>query len=121
MDENDSEDGSIVDGTETGYNQNHYNKDIFYSWECVSFQRRNGTTLDLVIPNMSNLMALIHVVHNAVYEPEDTSFLGFYRILKFKMKVSYEAWMLRLKLKDLLERAVYITLIQLKMLSHFHL
>ena len=40
---------------------------LFYSWECVSFIKNNGSTLDLVIPSASDLMTLIHIVHRHVY------------------------------------------------------
>ena len=36
---------------------------MFYSWECISFVKKNGTTLDLVIPSAPDLLSLIHVVH----------------------------------------------------------
>ena len=66
---------------------------VFYSWECLSFLRSNGTTLDLAIHQTSYLMALIHVVHKHVYNPPpDIDFLYPYKILKFKMKIAYESW-----------------------------
>ena len=44
---------------------------LFYSWECVSLVRKEFTTLDLVIKDMNELLCLIHVVHSAVYTPDD--------------------------------------------------
>ena len=69
---------------------------MFYAWECVSILRENDTTLDLVIPFTPNLMALIYVVYNHIYKPEDNSFMDIYRVLKFRMKLSYEAWVNRI-------------------------
>ena len=86
-------------------------EDMFYSWECVSFIRKNGTTLDLRIKDHKHLLALIHVVYKHVYEPRDTSFLTLFRILKCRMKIAYEAYMQRISIKDVLLRAIYKTLL----------
>ena len=40
---------------------------VFHAWECVSLLRKNGTTFDLVVKDMGQLMALIHFVHRQVY------------------------------------------------------
>ena len=64
-------------------------------------------------------MALIHVVHHHVYKPEGSDFLRLYRRLKFKMKMSYEAWVQRVKLKDLVLRAIFKTLNQLQNFAHY--
>ena len=73
-------------------------QEIFYAWQCLSLIRENGTTFDLVIRDTHKLFALIHVVHQRIYNPpSDSGFLCFYKLLKFKMKLSYEAWNKRLK------------------------
>ena len=33
-----------------------------YTWQYVSFMRRNGTTLDFIVRNQNDLMSLINVV-----------------------------------------------------------
>ena len=102
------DDSEISEGDE---NLNDGDSDIFHSWECVSFIRKNGTTLDLRMKDHNNLLALIHVVYKHVYEPIDTSFLTLYRILKCRMKVAYEAYMQRISIKDVLLRAIFKTLL----------
>ena len=82
----------------------------YQSWECISLLRKNKTTFDLVIKDQHELMAFIHVVYRHLYQPKDSRFLAFYRILKFKMKVAYEAWMSRISIKDLFLRAIFKTL-----------
>ena len=72
-------------------------EEIFHSWQCISLVRKNGTTFDLVIRNTHNLLALIHVIHQKIYHPPDNTFLCFYKLLKFKMKLSFEAWDRKLK------------------------
>ena len=74
---------------------------VFYSWECVSLQRKNGTTFDIVIPSAKHLMALIHVVHRHIYKQKSADFLFIYKVLKFKMKLAYESWIKKLKLGEL--------------------
>ena len=59
-------------------------------------------------------MAFIHVVYSAVYKPKDNRFLQMYRVLKFRMKLSYEAWMRQMKVTKFIERAVFLTLLQRK-------
>ena len=38
-------------------------KDVeFYPWQCVSFVRWNGTSLDLIVRNNVDMMTLINIV-----------------------------------------------------------
>ena len=76
-------------------------KDIFYSWQCVSLLRKDGTTFDVVVKDMHELMCLLHVMHRMIYgvdekeedelirQGKSTSYMSLYKMLKFKMKVSY--------------------------------
>ena len=41
----------------------------YYSWQCVSFVRFGGTTLDLIVKDEDDMMALINVVQQSVYKP----------------------------------------------------
>ena len=66
LEQNDSEDGSI-DGENDSDSEAHDYSDVFYSWECVSFLKKSGSTLDLTISSVPDLMALIHVVHHHIY------------------------------------------------------
>ena len=85
---------------------------IFYSWECVSFLRENGTTLDIVVQNSQHMMALIHIVHNNIKDAEPKEgFMFNYKIMKFKMKLAYESWVKRIKLNELIWRAIFKTII----------
>ena len=40
------------------------------------------------------------------------AFMSIYKILKFKMKVSYQRWLLNLKMGRLLHMAIYKTIVQ---------
>ena len=41
--------------------------EVFYAWECLSLVRRDGSTFDLVVGDMHELLCLIHIVHRHVY------------------------------------------------------
>ena len=66
--------------------------DVFQAWECVSLRKKNGTTFDLVIKNMNNLMAFIHVLHRSVYKTSTSRQLHLYKMHKFRMKMEFESW-----------------------------
>ena len=75
--------------------------------------RDNGATLDLVIQNPMNLMALIHVVRKNIQEPEFQEGSMFcYKLMKFKMKLAFESWNKRIKLSELIWRALFKTIVQ---------
>ena len=86
--------------------------DVFYPWECVSFVRKNGFTLDLKISSASDMLALIHIVHRHIFKFTDSNFLYIYKVLKFKMKLAYESWIKRISLSELIQRAIFKTLVQ---------
>ena len=44
--------------------------ELFYAWECVSLIRKQFTTFDIVVRDMTELLCLIHVVHKHVYNPK---------------------------------------------------
>ena len=56
-----------------------------------------------------------------MYEPSDNSFLCLFKLLKFKMKLSFEIWNRDLSLVELLQRAIYKTGIQMKQLESYNL
>ena len=76
-------------------------KEVFQAWECLSLLRTNGTTFDLVVKNMEQLMALLHFLHRNVYKTEEADQLHLYKLLKFKMKLGFEMWNRRLKMAEL--------------------
>ena len=51
-------------------------KQRFFNWQCVSLVRANGTTLDLLVYDASDLMVLINVVQAAIFKPVDQRRLG---------------------------------------------
>ena len=67
-------------------------KQRFFNWQCVSLVRENGTTLDLLIYDSSDLMVLINVVQAAIFKPVDQRRLDFFKMLKIKMKLGYISW-----------------------------
>lgn len=84
---------------------------LFYSWECLTFVKKNETTLDLVIECGPSLLALIHVVHRHIYQCRDNEFLYLYKMMKFKMKLAYECWIKKIRLGELIQRAIFKTII----------
>ena len=57
-------------------------------------------------------MALIHFVHNNMKDAEPKEgFMFNYKIMKFKMKLAYESWIKRIKLDELIWRALFKTVI----------
>ena len=42
-------------------------EDVFYSWQCFSLIRKDGTTFDIVVKDMHELMCLLHVMHRLIY------------------------------------------------------
>ena len=41
------------------------------NWQCVSFIRKNSTTLDIHVESMSDIMCLINVIQSKIYKTED--------------------------------------------------
>ena len=70
---------------------------MFFAWECVSLILSNRTTVDFVIKENYSLMVFLHLVHHKLYQPknlkEELGCLRTYKLLKAKMKLSYQARM----------------------------
>ena len=74
--------------------------DMFYSWECVSLVQGSHTA-DFVIKDMRQMMCLLHVLqHRTMQEPVpgQKGCLRGLKVLKVKMKLSYECWRLQLRM-----------------------
>ena len=61
-------------------------------WECISIIRKDKITVDFQIPSNISIMSLIHVLYSYIYKVKDPGFMQFYRVLKFRMKLSFMAW-----------------------------
>lgn len=85
---------------------------MFYPWECLSIYRHNFATLDLVIPDMNCLLALIHVMYKTKAHglPIHRKFMGLFKHMKFRMKLKYEAWRRQIELATLLQFAILKTI-----------
>lgn len=92
-------------------------RSAFYNWQCVSLIRANGTSLDLIIRNDSELMCLINAVQSVVYKPADRSRLNFFKLLRVKMKLGYLSWQRHTKPRYLLKQAILKTLVEKVVLS----
>jgi len=57
-------------------------------------------------------MVLINVVQHALFQPGLQSRLSYWKILRFKMILGYEAWHRHLKPKDFILQAILKTLIE---------
>ena len=67
---------------------------MFYAWECVSLVI-DSYTVDFVIKEPSQMMYLLHVLqHKTMQEPApgQKGCLRGLKVLKTKMKISYECW-----------------------------
>lgn len=80
--------------------KNHFTKFVkiesdcdFMPWECLSFMRKNWTTLDFVVKSREDLMILKSVATAIIYgqEAHKETMISF-RKMAFKMKVSYQCW-----------------------------
>ena len=91
-----------------------------HAWQCISFIRE-FSTLDFVVPNENDMMALIHVMARIIYNFADNSFLGIYRRLKFKMKIGYECWKKNCELSELLMKAIKQTIDETEALAIFQI
>ena len=81
----------------------------FFSWECISIFRDSGTTLDLVIRDEKNMLALLHFLHLQVYTPENVQFMRMYKMMKFKMKIYFECWKRKTSVSELFMLAILRT------------
>ena len=84
---------------------------MFYSWECVSIYRSNRTTLDFVIKDSFELMYLLHFLNhvknkNADILAKPIGCLRNAKVLKMKMKISYQCWKQNIKPHDVFFMAV---------------
>lgn len=78
----------------------------------MSIFRPNYTTLDLVINDYNYVLALLHILHQKVFQPSSPSFMGHYKKMKFRMKLMHEAWNRSITLGTLIYHAVLKTLQQ---------
>lgn len=66
--------------------------------------RKDYSTLDFVIGESSTeIMAFLHVVYARIHMIEENPFfLRIFLFMKFKMKLSYDAWKNKLQLRPLI-------------------
>lgn len=101
------------------------NQNLFYSWECLSIVRANNTTLDFVVKDPYDLMYLYHcLVHSQMKKPAlrlpgSKGCLSTIKVMKFKMKISYESWKQKQRPHDIILMALQRTLSDLKLLAEY--
>jgi hypothetical protein len=80
---------------QTEYNKINSQVDFFHPWYCVSLHVYNAT-VDFAIKDKNQLFALLHVLNHKVNGvPRDKTpgdCLRPLKWLRFKMRISYEAW-----------------------------
>ncbi|CDW84009.1 UNKNOWN [Stylonychia lemnae] len=93
---------------------------IFYSWECVSLMTLKRT-YDFVITERTEMLAFINCIQNIIYihhlKRKQTITIPkywYYKILMFKMKISYMAWVQKIQFSEVLLRAINKTVEQQK-------
>ena len=67
---------------------------------------RRYSTLDFVVKDEANMMALLHVTGRQFYNQADSDFLRIFRMLKMKMKMGYECWHKGKDFKDLVLESI---------------
>lgn len=72
---------------------------FFYAWECFTLSRAKST-VDFVIKDRKNLLALLHVAHHFTQSvrhrltvDQDRLILRAYKFMRIKMKLSFAAWL----------------------------
>ena len=82
--------------------------DIYYSWETISIYREDYSTFDLVIKDYKAMMCLLHFLHKHLWKQDESRhhFMRSYKIMKLKMKVTYEAWRREIEIGTLLHYAI---------------
>ena len=81
--------------------------DMFYSWECVSLVLENYT-VDFVIKDLYHMMYFLHVLQHFTMQvpmPGQKGCLKPFKMLKLKMKLSYECWLKQSLIQDILFNA----------------
>lgn len=78
----------------------------FYAWECISLLKTNGTTLDLVVKNETDLMAALSVFLRLIYKQPDCSQMKVFQLLKLKMKLSYQCYRRKTVFSHLILKAI---------------
>ena len=91
--------------------------DFWYTWQCVTLLD-GYTTIDLVIKDKTQMLALLGVLHHHVNKvpTEDTLLRPFYW-LRFRMRIGFIAFSHNLSIVALFKYAIQTTLHQLKQIS----
>ena len=86
---------------------------MHYPWQCLSIFRKDYfSTLDLVISDEKAILALLHMLHQRVFKPQNKNFMSAYKLDKFRMKLIYEAFSRKIELPTLIQYGVIKTLQQ---------
>jgi hypothetical protein len=98
---------------------------IFYSWQCVSIVMSNFT-IDFVIKDQLEMLVFLHVmIHNLAtrFAPsfKCCNCLKAYKVMKFRMKLSYHAWILKIPINELVMNAIVTTLSEIKTMAIYQL
>ena len=96
---------------------------IFYAWQCVSILLWGETTVDFVVKDNTDLMCLLHVLRQG-FSPQSNASdsnnsLSFYRVQKFRMKLSYMARQKQTSIIELWFNALLKSLTELRTVTVF--
>ena len=109
---------------------------MFHAWECISlFIDSTRTSVDFVVKDSTDMMCLLHVIRHGLSKVRRNCIplrvdkgpligdccLSYYRVLKFKMKLSYMARVKDTSWTDLFQQAVQKTLVERRIMSVFKL
>jgi hypothetical protein len=82
--------------------------DFFHPWHCISLHLQHQT-IDLIVKNKEHLYCLIHRLLEYFKTPE---LLRSYKIARFRMLLSFEAWRKSTTILNLFKSAFKQTLKQ---------
>ena len=67
-------------------------EDCWHPWKCISLVRVDGKTIDLTIENENQMMCFIHAMYKFIIKPPmGNKFLHEFKMMKFRMKLTYMA------------------------------
>jgi hypothetical protein len=93
--------------------------DIFFPWECVSIFMDSQITLDFVVRDNHQLMAILRILHNYIYKVEDPHdykvALQNYIWIKYKNKLAYHSWAAKISIPIQFMQAILKSLDEMKL------
>lgn len=95
---------------------------MHYPWEGISIYRKEClSTLDFIIRDSNEMLALINVLNRKINDAYDNRGMKEFIATKFKMKLTYEAWLRSISVTSLIYYGILKTLQQKLAVSSYKL